>query len=155
LCGGSGHANQRRGPGQKQHRGTRKRGRMQATASQSESGPMRSPMGVRTEEVTLTFSGADREAPPQGPLFKVAKDPQTARAVFSGPGEEDQTARPPAQSEYLVPRGMVPARPTTYRMKRAEPRTEPRGTPRQSRNERPRAPRKRTPSLPSDRKDRV
>jgi len=33
------------------------------------------PGGVRTEEATLTISGADWEASPQGPLFKVAEGP--------------------------------------------------------------------------------
>jgi len=55
-------------------------------ASQSEPRPMRSLMGVRTEEATPTLSRVDWEVPPQGPLFKVAEGPRTARAVPSDQG---------------------------------------------------------------------
>jgi len=51
--------------------------------------------------------------------------------------------------------GKVPARSSTYKMKRAWPWTQPWRTPRLIRNERFRVPLKRTFALPSDRKDCV
>jgi len=92
--------------------------------SKSELGLMRSLMGIRTEEATFTFIGVDWEAPFQEPFFKVVEGLLDSVSSFQWVwgGRLDGEI---ISIECLVPRGRVLARSSTYRMKRAGPRTEP------------------------------
>jgi len=97
------------------------------SASQSQPGPTRSPMEVRTEEATFIFSGLNGGRHPRD------YPSRRLRAFWTGVDSLQrviggrQKTRPPAQSECPVSWGRAPARPLTHRMKRAGPRTEPEG----------------------------
>jgi len=164
LHGESGHASKRRelakGHTEEPVNGDNcKRG-----ASQNKPGPTRIPMEIRNKEETPTshtFQGQtgwryfrDHSTPTWPSFFS----PDDASSMYQELRIRAQCIRN-WESDRIVRvkclTGKDPGRSPTCKMMRARPKTEPRVTPRLTRNERPRAPRKRTPALLPDRKVRT